>query len=119
MKQVQPSYFKSWRTPNSYDLDFSPLPNSPGVYIFVACDVCCYTKGNPFVYDILYVGMSLRLAQRCNDSHEVFALLCEKYDYVKTFFKSLSKDALRETEKCLIQELHPPYNLAHRIKGEP
>jgi len=100
-----------WFTERSYsNQTFEILPSGPGVYVLV--DINIDTR--PFIYNVLYVGMSSNLSQRFKN-HAIYKYLCEIYD-VFIYFKPL-KDQLRDKEKELIWRFNPPFNLQHRRRG--
>jgi excinuclease UvrABC nuclease subunit len=108
-------YQEGWLTPNSYCEDFAPLPEGPGVYLFLNCDISCET--GTITEKVLYVGMSTNVSNRCS-SHEIMDMINMKYDYVRTYFKSVPVENLRALEKETIQRFNPPFNIVHRKRGE-
>ena len=102
---------KGWFTPNSYGNNFSELPESSGVYLFVATELF-----PSITHRVLYVGMSQNILKRIGGYHEVLYLCKEKYDYVQIYFKRYIKN-LRKRERCFIHSFNPSYNLQHRTRG--
>lgn len=111
---------KGWKTPQSYSNTFAPFPRSSAVYVIVRpVEVECddTPSGLGIGLQVLYVGMSTNLAQRMK-SHNILRLLHAQNDYVQVWFQRVPTDRLRIRERRLIQKFNPPYNLAHRPRGE-
>jgi len=100
---------KEWKTPNTYDNNFSDLPNDSGIY--------CIVLPTPnyalqkYEYEILYVGSAKNLKVRYN-KHEVMRMLTRFYGYVQFYFKTESN--YRNVEKSLIKKIQPKYNTQWR-----
>lgn len=94
-----------WKTPNTYDFNFSSVPLNSGVYVLTHT----YTdfKNKKMIYEVLYVGSSNSLLNRYR-SHEVIRKLNKKYSYIQFYFKEV--DNYLEIEKKLIKKLQPKYN---------
>ena len=102
---------EGWFTERTYSSKrFAPLPNGPGLYVLLDIDI----SARPFNYKVLYVGMSRNLSKRFNN-HEIYQALNRTLD-VFVYFKPHS-EALRESERSLIKQFNPPYNLQHRERG--
>lgn len=101
-----------WNTPNSYSKNYSPLLDSPGIYLIVSTN---FPLGQLPVWKIQYVGMSQNIKKRMRN-HPILNACKNRFGYVQIYFKTY-RTKLREKEKFLIQVFSPPYNLQHRTKG--
>ncbi len=97
----------TWFTPNSYDKDFRPVPDSPGVYVIIAY----VSRG--MIYKkvgIVYVGSAINLRVRY-EKHEVLRHCKVIYDYVQFHFRE--EINFREVEKKMIQLIRPKFNIQY------
>lgn len=92
-----------FKTNRSYDNDFSPIPQTSGVYLLMNRTL----KNGKSKYDILYVGSSNNLKERLGN-HEVYRFLNKMYLDVVPYFKIESN--YLEKEKELIKLLQPKFN---------
>ena len=102
-------YPNDWKTPNTYDCNFSYPPEKSGVYLIVFPIINKHK--NKYDYNILYVGSAKDLKKRYR-SHEVMRMLRESYGYVQFYFKI--EEHYREVEKRLIKLIQPKYNIQWR-----
>lgn len=96
---------KDWKTPNTYDKNFSELPKSSGVYLVVAVSFI------PFSKEIIYVGSSRNLHKR-HLNHEVVRRVKSDYDHIQIYFQSTENEI--EFEKFLIKKIQPSLNINHK-----
>lgn len=99
-----------WFSPDTYCDHFEPLPDGPGVYIFVAADL------GSMVARVAYVGQSKRLRRRLV-VHEIRTLIEQEDFWAQRWFRPVPLDALRTTERQYIEHFDPPYNLIGRRRG--
>ena len=111
-----------WLTPDTYSTNYARFPDTSGVYIFLYSDLDL-AKIRLEAERVLYVGMSLSIAQR-QIGHEVYGSICDDiyalkggYFHCSRWFKQVAEDRLRTEEARLIRYYDPPYNLIHRRKG--
>lgn len=97
-------YPSEWKTPNTYDTNFSYPPQKPGVYLIVYPTI---GKKNKMEYEMLYAGSSSNLQQRYS-SHEVLRRIRSEYDYFQFYF--IEHEQYRQIEKRLIKATQPKYN---------
>ena len=94
-----------WNTENTYDFNYKPKPNKPGVHLIVAITFIS------FGYDIIYVGSSCNLKNRYKN-HEVIRSESNNYDHIQFYFKEC--DNYLEIEKKLIKVIQPKLNVQWR-----
>lgn len=97
-----------WLTPNTYDSNFSEIPNCSGVYAIVRCDINLIKK--TVRRTVVYIGMSMRLSNRLK-AHPVLARANRRFPYVQVFFKRCEPEFLRAMESGLIKQFNPIYNV--------
>jgi excinuclease UvrABC nuclease subunit len=104
----QPFVFveKDWKTENTYNKNYAPVPARPGVYLLV-------NTGFDLQHEILYVGSSKNLKQR-RQRHEVLRVLSEMYSgYGVRFYFKEEADYL-SVEKQLIKQIQARFNTQWR-----
>lgn len=92
---------RTWKTPNTYDANYSLPPNKSGVY-FIILPINNFNS-----YRILYIGSSKNLSARYS-KHEVLRMLKETYGYVQFYFRE--EQHYKECEKLFIKKYQPKYN---------
>jgi len=96
------TYFKDWKTPNTYDENYGEPPQKPGVYFLLRP----FENGKN-VNEILYIGSAKYLYQRY-ERHEVRRILTEVYGYIQFYWKE--EDDYKIVEKQLIKKYQPRFN---------
>jgi hypothetical protein len=96
---------EKWKTPNTYNGNYSPPTNESGVYCFVV-----YASPTD-IGNVVYVGSSKSIEIRYK-GHAVKAALYEQYWYVQFYF--LECKNFKELEKELISRFQPKFNIQHR-----
>jgi hypothetical protein len=112
-----------WRTPDCYSRNFSPAPQSPGVYLFSLYKM--FWRESSSLPEIVYAGKSLNLAKRF-DNHDVFPIISAQlpdfcletgiHYMLQRWFRPLDKQIIDKAEIELIKKYNPPFNLQHRVK---
>jgi excinuclease UvrABC nuclease subunit len=97
---------KDWKTERTYNTNFSPIPERPGVYLIVNTDF-------NFRHEVLYVGSSQNLKQR-HSRHEVLRILSEMYDGLGVRFYFREEPDYLSVEKQLIKETQARFNTQWR-----
>ena len=92
-----------WKTPNTYNSNYSSVTENSGVYVFTSTTF----EENRLNFEILYVGSAKNLKQRYKN-HEVKKILCEIYNYIQFYF--VEEKNYREIEKTLIKTMQPKFN---------
>lgn len=101
-----------WLSPNTYDNHFAPLIDGPAVYLFQLIETYRHRRAV-----VAYVGMSTALSRRIA-SHNILPLLSGIDGYwPKVWFKPEEAKSLRKSEKALIRQFDPPWNIAGRQRG--
>jgi excinuclease UvrABC nuclease subunit len=99
-----------WNTPNTYDINFAPLPQASGVYLLVLRKIT-FIKGWRIRHEIVYVGSSINIANRLRFHQILNRIQKEITDSgtsVVCYFKTCS-DYIA-LEKNLIKETQARYN---------
>ena len=105
---------ETWRSPDTYTGNFSPLPKASGLYAFVGITFNAALTSK--VETLLYIGMSTNLANRCDFTTHQALVACRKlkqFQMIKRFFIEHPMDTILEAEKALIQAFNPPLNTQH------
>jgi excinuclease UvrABC nuclease subunit len=98
--------FVGWKTPNTYDEDFSSPPPRSGVYMLVGLNDDEFK-----CRELLYIGSAKSLAIRY-EKHEVRRVLQNIYKRVEFWFHEV--DLYRNREKELIKKYQPKFNTQWR-----
>lgn len=110
---IHPKELMKFKTPNTYDTNFSEVPKKPGIYFFTTP---FYDDNILFGYEyerILYIGGSKNLYNRYN-SHEKSRFLKE---ICRTSFYFFETELYKEKEIELIKYVNPICNIQHNIYG--
>ena len=106
---------EKWKSPDTYNREFSPLPTESGVYLFTLIDLFDY-KSNPRVGLVAYVGMSKNILKRIS-SHPTKRKIEKLNLYTKTWFLPYPEEETRNLERELIRRFNPPWNLIGKKIG--
>lgn len=100
-----------WKTPNTYDANYSSLPEEPGVYLLVLRKFIITHNGIRLRNRIAYVGSSYNLAKRLRKHPMINKILddlnCEGYS-IACYFKPCTN--YRSEERSLIKETQARWN---------
>ena len=99
-----------WSTPNSYSDSYRAVGNFAGVYFFSDFD---FYEGWARV---LYIGQSRNVKTRWA-RHLTLREIEKSHTSVCKWFLPLESKTLRESERFLISELNPPFNIIGRRRG--
>lgn len=102
---------EGWRTPDTYGLEYKPVPAAPGVYLFLIYTDEFFRKAQ-----VGYVGMSIDIRRRWN-GHEILAQMENAGRWTQRWFKPVSASELRQTEASYIVKFNPPWNINGRPRG--
>ncbi len=100
-----------WVSPDTYDGYFTPITDSPAVYLFLQHDAETFERAF-----FAYVGMSENLKNRMS-GHPIFADLWRPGYWPQRWFKAVETDRLREVEVSYIRKFDPPWNVQGRKRG--
>ena len=109
-------YDEGWRSPDTYDPEFSELPEAPAVYIVAAIQLWPGVHG-PAHFEVAYVGMSENVSQRLDRNHAALTRIEEEGLWPKRFFKVCEKSELRGAESQLIRLYQPRLNIIGKAKA--
>lgn len=115
-EQIQTIAFKKsladdgWRTPDTYGREFEPVPDGPGVYLFLLYLDEFFDRAQ-----VAYVGMSIDVKRRWAN-HEVLRLI-QPRGYTQRWFKPERPVDLRLSEATYIAKFNPPWNIIGRPRG--
>jgi hypothetical protein len=109
-------YDEGWRSPDTYDPEFSELPEAPAVYLVAAIQLWPGVNGPPH-FEVAYVGMSENVSQRLDRSHAAMTRIEEEGLWPKRFFKMCEKSELRRVERQLIRFYQPRLNIIGKAKA--
>lgn len=101
---------EGWRTPNTYDETFAPIPNRSGIYTLVVHERLLLT--DPFVG---YVGKSSNLRQRLT-AHPVVSEFGRRLPdcFIQRWFLTLPQNVIASAEIAAIRRFNPRANSQHK-----
>lgn len=109
-------FLNGWRSPDTYDPEFAPLPNAPAVYCVAAVQLYP-SMDRPLNFEVAYVGMSMNVANRLDRNHAAMLRIEEEDLWPQRFFKLCDPAGLRSLERRLIRFYQPRLNIVG--KSEP
>jgi len=98
-----------WKTPNTYDTNFSDPTDKAGVYLIMNYE-------SEYKFEILYVGSAKNLKNRYK-SHSLLNTLKMQNKYVRFYFKETAN--YLQDEIKLIKSIKPKYNIKHNGTKKP
>ena len=105
-----------WLSPDTYGGEFGSSGDFPAVYMFMQVDFNL-TKTRMYRREIVYVGMSTRLAIRWAH-HPTLRKINDEGLWVKRLFKPTPRESLRSEERRYIQQFRPRWNVIGKVPGQ-
>lgn len=96
----------AWKSPNSFDRDFAPLPHKSGIYIII--EYVQVGHGLNYLGEVVYVGSSSNLSRRYK-SHNILSKIYESGN-MRTFHFIQIEGRFHEIEINMIRKWNPKYN---------